>query len=156
MSVTLETRLARYAANAFRYSFLAASVFLLYACEEKQQQSKQGTSDERGGWHGRKCADTLVSIHTHTRSHTSFLSSPRHMLHTKHVRNSSLSIRANGTEHLYFLIMTLILPHLNVSPSIVATHHFLSNPPKEMNWNFLASCALFSSTITFSVYRRPC
>jgi len=31
--VTLETRLARYAARAFRYSFFAASVFRLYACE---------------------------------------------------------------------------------------------------------------------------
>lgn len=32
---TLETRLARYAARAFRYSFLAASVFLLYACKDQ-------------------------------------------------------------------------------------------------------------------------
>lgn len=32
---TLETRLARYAARAFRYSFLAASVFLLYAYKDQ-------------------------------------------------------------------------------------------------------------------------
>lgn len=31
-AAALETRLALYAANAFRYSFLAASVFLLYTC----------------------------------------------------------------------------------------------------------------------------
>ena len=33
-SFTLETRLALYAARAFRYSFLAASVFLLYTYEK--------------------------------------------------------------------------------------------------------------------------
>ncbi|MEQ2196351.1 hypothetical protein XENOCAPTIV_018451 [Xenoophorus captivus] len=99
--------------------------------------------------------------HTHIESLLAHLL--KHILHPwtcthrpthKHVRNGFLSIRTNGTEHLHFLIMALILPHLNVSPSIVATHHFHSNPPKEMDWNFLLSCALLRGTITFSVHRH--
>lgn len=74
-----------------------------------------------------------MNMHAHTNIHT---------YSHKKMLNVSLSIRANGTEHLYFLITALILPHLNVSLSIVATHHFHSNPPREMNWNFSLSVPL--------------
>ena len=37
--LTLETRLARYAASAFKYSFLAASVLLLYTWNEQKRPS---------------------------------------------------------------------------------------------------------------------
>lgn len=57
--VTLETRLARYAARAFRYSFLAASVFLLYACMGKQNKTAV-----------RENSNTHFDTHTRTQAHT--------------------------------------------------------------------------------------
>lgn len=63
--------------------------------------------------------------HTHTHTHT-------------HALNVSLSIRVNGTEHLHFLIRELKLSYLNVSPSIVAAHHFHSNPPQRNELELLS------------------
>lgn len=89
-----------------------------------------------------------VSLDTYTHEHAFYLTLPYLYAHTHtracphthtHVLNTSLPIRTNGTEHLYFLIRALKLSYLNVSPSIVAAHHFHSNPPKEMNWNFSLS-----------------
>lgn len=69
----------------------------------------------------------------------------------------SLFIRANGTEHLHFLIMALILSHLNVSSFVVATHNFGATPPKEMNWNFsfslLLPLQLHNNTLRTSVIK---
>lgn len=91
----------------------------------------------------------IINVQTHIfqNKHTFLISLKHfltHLLHTcmrthTHVLNAPLSIRANGTERLYFIITALILPHLNVSPSIMVTHHFHSNPPKEMNRNLCLS-----------------
>lgn len=74
------------------------------------------------------------------------------------IYNSSLSIRANGTEHLYFLIMAPLLSHLNVSSFVVATHNFGATPPKEMNWNFsfslLLPLQLHNNTLRTSVINQ--
>lgn len=73
-----------------------------------------------------------------------FQTDKRHTHTLPLVLNVSLSIRANGTEHLYFLIRELKLSYLNVSPSIVAAHHFHSNPPQRNELELLSLSPFFS------------
>lgn len=121
--------------QGFQVVFLSRLSFPLVPLWRKERKtSKRGISR---GWHAHKCTDTHLWKYTHTQTYVLTL-----ILDTRtltRVLNALLSIRANGIEHLYFIISALILPHLNVSPSIMVTHHFHSNPPKEMNRNFCLS-----------------
>lgn len=74
-----------------------------------------------------------------------------HKQHTHKVINVFLSIRANGTEHLHFLVRELKLSYLNVSPSIVAAHHFHSNPPQRNELELLFLSPFFSLLLLLSV-----
>lgn len=111
--------------QSFQVLFLGCLCFPFVPLQRSRRREKQIKTRvcERTGWHALKCACVCTYEPT---------------------PNVSLPTRARATEHLFFLIRTLKLSHLNVSPSIIATHHFHYNP-REMNCNSLPLSSLFLS-----------